>query len=655
MTKFAQIILPNALNDDFTYFALENQQIGDVVLVEFGRQKLWGIVISLHDEEPNNFDVKKIKKVLEIHQKIKLTLNQIKFIETISSYNLASRGLVLKSFIGILNSDKVQKEFTPLTHQINEKNFHLKTLLPDQQNIYNEICQDLNSSQTFLIDGVTGSGKTEIYFAIIAEILKKDASSQILILLPEIALTSQLLSRFEEQFGFRPALWHSKISKKHKREIYFGVANGTVKVLIGARSSLLLPFKNLRLIVIDEEHDSSFKQEDIFNFHARDMAIVKSKFENFPIILSTATPALETYNNAKSGKYKQFLLTQKFGTKNVINFIDLRQEKIENNHILSRKLREEIAKNLLQKKQSLLFLNRRGYSPITLCKSCGKKYDCPNCDFHLVLHKHKNLLICHHCGHQEKVLKNCKYCNEENSLISIGTGVEKLLEEVRLVFPDAKIASINSDEIKSFEDAEKIVKDISCGTIDIIIGTQMISKGYDFANLNLVGIVDADSMLYSSDLRALERAYQVFTQVMGRAGRRDESGKIIIQTFNPQNLLFEKIALDDKKDFYDFELNNRRQLNLPPFTQMARFEISAQNEQEAKNFAKNLLKYFPIDDKIEIFGPAPAPLQKLKNRHHFLIHLKVDKKVNLQKLINDITSKIEIPNKYRLRININPF
>jgi primosomal protein N' (replication factor Y) len=206
-----------------------------------------------------------------------------------------------------------------------------------------------------------------------------------------------------------------------------------------------------------------------------------------------------------------------------------------------------------------------------------------------------------------------------------------------------------------FEDAEKIVKDISCGTIDIIIGTQMISKGYDFANLNLVGIVDADSMLYSSDLRALERAYQVFTQVMGRAGRRDESGKIIIQTFNPQNLLFEKIALDDKKNFYDFELNNRQQLNLPPFTQMARFEISAQNEQEAKNFAKNLIKYFPINDKIEVFGPAPAPLQKLKNRHHFLIHLKVDKKVNLQKLINDIISKIEIPNKFRLRININPF
>ncbi len=241
------------------------------------------------------------------------------------------------------------------------------------------------------------------------------------------------------------------------------------------------------------------------------------------------------------------------------------------------------------------------------------------------------------------------------NLTSIGTGVEKLLEEVQFVFPDAKIASINSDDIKSFEDAEKIVKDISCGTIDIIIGTQMISKGYDFANLNLVGIVDADSMLYSSDLRALERAYQVFTQVMGRAGRRDESGKIIIQTFNPQNLLFEKIALDDKKDFYDFELNNRQQLNLPPFTQMARFEISALSEQEAKNFAKNLLKYFPINDKIEVFGPAPAPLQKLKNRHHFLIHLKVDKKVNLQKLINDITSKIEIPNKFRLRININPF
>jgi len=652
--KYAQLILPNALDDYFTYNSLPNQQIGDIVLVEFGRQKIWGVVFSLSDSLPKNLEHHQIKNIEAINPYFKLNSSQLKFIEEIASYNLASRGLVLKSFIGILNSDKIPPNFMPLHHNINCNNFTLKKLFPTQQQIYQSLCDELDKPTVSLIDGVTGSGKTEIFFAIIAEILKNNSDGQILIMLPEIALTSQLVSRFTEQFGFSPALWHSKITKKNKRAIYFGIANGGVKVLIGARSALLLPFKNLKLIVIDEEHDPSFKQEEVFNFHARDMAVIKGKIENFPVILSSATPALETYNNAVTGKYKKFSLEQKFGSKNIIEFVDLRQEKLPDNHILSTKLRTKIADNLALGKQSLLYLNRRGYAPATLCKTCGNKYDCPNCDFHLVLHKHKKLLICHHCGHQEAISNQCKFCGAENSLISVGAGVEKLHEEIVNLFPQARIALITSDNISTFSDAEQIVKDISYGTIDIIIGTQMIAKGYDFGNLNLVGIVDADSMLFSADLRALERAFQTFTQVIGRAGRRSQAGNVIIQTYNPQNLLFDKIALNDKNNFYEFELNNRFNLNLPPFSQMVRFEISARLENEAKNFAKNFVKYFPLNDKIEIYGPAPAPLQKLKNRHHFLIHLKADKKINVQKLIKDLLSQISIPPKIRLRININP-
>ena len=651
---FAEVLLPLLFDEPFSYIAENGIECGDVVRVEFGKKEIWGIVVGVKFEAPEKIAPEKIKKILEKNSRIKLTKEQLKFIDVIASYNLASRGLVLRAFIGILNSDKVKKLSESKNQKVNSENFHLKKLLPRQQEIYDQLNVMLKEQSVFLLDGVTGSGKTEIYFALIAEILAKENDSQILILLPEIALTSQLLLRFEEQFGFAPALWHSKISKKEKREIFYGVVEGSVRVLIGARSALLLPFKNLKLIVIDEEHDSSFKQEDVFNFHARDMAIVKAKSENFPVILSSATPAVETYANAASGKYHHFILEQRFGQKNEIELVDLRREKMQSNEFLSQKLRAEMAKNLAQNKQTLLFLNRRGYAPVTLCKSCGKKYQCADCDFHLVLHKSKQKLVCHHCGHQEKLAHECKFCGEPDAIISVGVGVEKVEEEVRRTFPQARIALVTSDNVTSFDDVDKLVKQILNHEIDIIIGTQMIAKGHDFPDLTLVGIIDADSSLYSSELRALEKTYQILTQVIGRAGRRDIVGKIIIQTFNPENFIFEKIIKGDKKNFYEFEIKNREMLDLPPFSRMVRFEISAFLESEAKNFAKKLIQHFPVSDKIELFGPAPAALQRLKNRHHFFVNLKTAKKVNLQKLTADVMKNMEIPKSIRVRIDVDP-
>lgn len=657
MAHFAQILLPLALNESFTYRAVGNFAIGDIVLVEFGRKKLWGVIVDLNQAAPNNLDEAKIKEILAKNERIRLSLQQLQFIENIASYNIASRGLILRSVIGILNSDKTKKEPIAKTQKIDISKFNLKKLSAEQQQVFDKL-QNITKeekSAISLIDGVTGSGKTEIYFAEIAKILQEEPEAQIVILLPEIALTSQLLTRFQSCFGFEPALWHSKISKKQKREFFYGIAEGSLKVMIGARSALLLPFKNLRLIVIDEEHDQSFKQEDVFNFHARDMAILKAKIDNFPVILSSATPAIETYSNAVSGKFYHFILSQKFSQKqNEIELIDLRQNKLENGQFLSGKLREEIAENLAKNKQSLLFLNRRGYAPLTLCKACGTKYECPNCDFHLVLHKKKNLLVCHYCGHNEKLEKTCQKCGAENEISSVGVGVEKLAEEVQATFPQARIALITSDNISSFDEVDAIVKKITNREVDIIIGTQMIAKGHDFPALNLVGIIDADAMFFSSELKSLERAYQMMTQVIGRAGRHEDSGKIIIQTYNPTNLLLEKVIKGDKQNFYEFELKNRKALEAPPFSRFVKFEVSSFKENEAKNFAKKLIQSFPVNDKIELFGPAPAPLQKLKNRHHFLVNLKSQKKVNVQKLIADVMENLAIPNSIRIRINVDP-
>ena len=647
--KFVEMLLPLSLDIAFTYSSDEDVDVGDIAKVEFGKKELWGVVTKVLDGEPD-FDLKKVKEILEIHQDIKLSKTHLKFLTKLSEYNLATSGLVLRSMIGILNSNKTKKQPIPLAQKINIDDFKLKKLLPEQEEVFEEIYKN-EGSLVSLIDGVTGSGKTEIYFALIAKILAKKDDSQILILMPEIALTSQILLRFKSQFGIDPALWHSKISPKQKREIFYGLSNGQTRVILGARSALLLPFKSLKLVIVDEEHDSSYKQEDVFNFNARDMAILKSSIEKFPVVLGSATPSIESYYNAKIHKYNYFKLGQRFGQKNDISLVDLRQEKLNKNNFLSQKLIEEIAANLGRGQQSLLFLNRRGYAPVTMCNKCGAKYSCNNCDFNLVLHKTKKQLICHHCGHFECEAKICKFCDEEGSIVSVGIGVEKLAEEVALKFPTARTILATSDNLNSFSDAQELVGKIINQEADIIIGTQMIAKGYDFENLSLVGVVDVDSMLYSSEIRALEKTYQMLTQVAGRAGRSKIKGRVIIQTYNPDNFLFKQITKGKKKDFYEFEINNRSALEIPPFAKMAKFEVSAFDARQAKEFAKILRNSFPVNEKIETFGPAPAPLQRLKNRHHFLLTLKTKKEVNIQKLIKDVMKSLKVPSSIRIRVD----
>jgi primosomal protein N' (replication factor Y) len=662
--KYYEILLPLPFNDGFSYKSCElSLKKGDIVMVSFGKRSLYGLVLKSFKKDEflaqNKLDLAKIKEISAKNAFLHLKSDIIEFIEKIAAYNMAPKGLVLKAFMGFLNSDKVKDsliEKSCFKQQINPQSFNLKPLSDGQDGVANKILAGLSGQKKVsLIDGVTGSGKTEIYFKVIAEILK-NPNSQVLIMLPEIALTSQLLMRFEAVFGFKPALWHSKISKKEKRDIFYGIVNNDVKAIIGARSSLLLPFQNLRLIVVDEEHDSSYKQDEIFNFNARDMAILKAKIDNSNVILSSATPSLESYCNAvEEKKYEYYQLEEKFNKKtNTVHIIDLKREKLDKGDHISQKLRQELAKNFANKKQSLLFLNRRGYSPAMLCRACGDKVECPNCSVNLVYHKALKSSICHYCGHVEKFNKNCKKCAKEDGIISLGVGVEKLEEEVKSILPQAKIVVATSDNLTSFKDAQILVERIINNEIDIIIGTQMIAKGYDFPDLTLVGVVDVDSGFYSSDLKASEKSFQLLSQVFGRAGRKDHAGNVFVQTYNPDNLILKKLIQNDKNGFYKFELENRKITELPPFAKMAEITVSSLNKEAAMRLSKEIVKNAPFNEFVEVIGPAPAKLFRLRNRYYFNIYFKVNKKINLQKLIFDITNRLDNKNQANIKVDIDP-
>ncbi len=655
MSFFAEVLLPLPFNEGFTYQATEGLKVGDVVKVSFRKKNLWGVVVKIGEEAPEKIDLKLIKPVIEKHQTLKLSQNILRFIEQMAEYYLVKKGLIIKAFLGVVNNDNLKKP-KAIAENCDDKiaEINLSKLSQQQEDIFVKLQQFVAEKKyhVSLIDGVTGSGKTEIYFHLIADILK-NSDEQILILLPEIALTNQLVSRFKNRFGFEPKLWHSKITPKQKREIFSNIADGSLRVLIGARSALLLPFAKLRLIIVDEEHDASFRQEEVFNFQARDMAILKAKIEDFSVILCSATPAVESYINAISGKYNYFNLNQKFHDRlNTVELIDLKLHKLKSGQFLSQILRDALVKNLNDGQQSLLFLNRRGYAPVTLCSACGNKVDCPNCSAHLVTHMTHNKMMCHYCGFEKTYSGDCAICSAENSLVNIGVGVERIYDELQQLLPQARIALVTSDNVANFKEAKELIRKITDHEIDVIVGTQLVAKGYDFVNLSLVGVVDADSGFYSSDFRSTEKSYQMLSQVIGRAGRKNHHGRILLQTYNPQNFVFEKIINSDYEGFYNFEISSRRSLELPPFSKMATFTISAKEEKEAIIFAKRLIAAFPVDEKIELLGPAPMPIVRLRNLYHYWVFLKVAKKVNLQKLINDVCGEIVVKGLVKLKIEI---
>ena len=506
-----------------------------------------------------------------------------------------------------------------------------------------------------LLDGVTGSGKTEVYFEAIAECLRQ--GKQALVLLPEIALTEPFLKRFEARFGCAPVAWHSDLRSSQRRRSWRAIASGEAKVTVGARSALFLPYAKLGLIVVDEAHEPSFKQEDGVQYHARDVAVMRAKFEDIPVILSSATPAIETRHMVEIGRYREVTLASRYAGASMpaISAIDLTQDPPPRGRWLAPSLVQELEANLERGEQSLLFLNRRGFAPLTLCRHCGHRFQCPNCTAWMVEHRLMHRLACHHCGHVMPPPKACPECGEEDSLVACGPGVERIADEVAALFPEARTAIVTSDTIWSPARAAEFVAAMDAGAIDIVVGTQLVTKGYHFPNLTLVGVVDADLGLAGGDLRAAERSFQQIQQVAGRAGRGDKPGRVLVQTHDPEAPVIFALVSGDAPGFYAAETEARRDAAMPPFGRLAAIIVSAEDSSEADKVARRIGHAAPQVEGMAVFGPAPAPLAMLRGRHRQRLLVHASRSLDVQDVIRDWLAKLDWSAKVRVSVDVDPY
>ncbi|MBH5323000.1 primosomal protein N' [Aurantiacibacter sediminis] len=530
-------------------------------------------------------------------------------------------------------------------------------LSEDQQAVAARLVEAVQAEEfaPFLLDGVTGSGKTETYFEAVAQALRQDR--QVLVLLPEIALTEAFLSRFEDRFGTAPIVWHSSLKSTERRRAWRAIASGEAQVVVGARSALFLPYANLGLIVVDEAHEISFKQEDGVRYNARDVAVMRSHFERIPVVLASATPALESLHMADSGTYEKLVLPSRYGgaTLPTIKLVNLTEEQPGRGAWIAAPLRAALEDRLEKGEQSLLFLNRRGYAPLTLCRNCGFRFQCPNCSAWLVEHRLSRRLSCHHCGHETKPPERCPECGEEECLVACGPGVERIADEVAEILPDARVALVTSDTINSPEKAAEFVAQAEAKAIDVIVGTQLVTKGFHFPELTLVGVIDADLGLEGGDLRAAERTYQQVAQVAGRAGRGSKPGEVLIQTRHPDAPVIAALEAGDRDAFYEAETESRRHAGAPPFGRWAAIIVSSEDDSEAREAANRIGTTRPFLDDVMILGPAPAPLALLRNRYRYRLLLNARRTANLQAVIRDWLRQVDHPPGVRVGVDIDPY
>jgi len=507
----------------------------------------------------------------------------------------------------------------------------------------------------FLLDGVTGSGKTETYFEAVAEAVRM--GQQVLVLLPEIALTENFLSRFATRFGVPPVLWHSSLKSTERRRAWRAISDGSAQVVVGARSALFLPYAQLGLIVVDEAHEISFKQDDGVRYNARDVSVMRARFEGCPVVLASATPALESLHMASSGTYRRLELPSRFGGASLpkVKLVDLTQEKPGNQRWLAAPLIAALQERLERSEQSLLFLNRRGYAPLTLCRNCGHRFKCPSCSAWLVEHRLSARLACHHCGFETRVPDQCPECGENDCLVACGPGVERIADEVRELFPKARLALATSDTLNSPERAAEFIAMAEGKAIDIIIGTQLVTKGFHFPELTLVGVVDADLGLEGGDLRAGERTYSQIAQVAGRAGRGAKPGEVLIQTRHPDAPVIAALADGDRDGFYAAETESRRDAGAPPFGRWAAIILSSENEKEAREAAHRLGDKRPHLPDVQILGPAPAPLALLRGRYRFRFLVNARRSAPLQNVLREWIAAHCFPPGVRVGIDIDPY
>ena len=582
-------------------------------------------------------------------------MNRLSSKEIVSISGVSSAVIAAAVRAGILDEERIERDspYPTLDPKFNPKKLNLS-----QIEAYKAIrdLQQQNNFTPILLQGVTGSGKTEIYLEAVANALEN--GQQVLVLLPEIALTSEFFNRVKNRFGEKPAEWHSGITLAERRRVWKMVSSGGAKLVIGARSALFLPFMNLGLVIVDEEHDQSYKQEDGVIYNARDMAVLRSSIEGSVVILASATPSLESWVNAKNGKYKHVSIHERYGQATLPSLlaIDLRKEKLKSNEWISGSLEESVTECLQNKEQSLLFLNRRGYSPTTVCRACGSQISCDECDARMVEHRFINRLMCHQCGHTKVMPEKCPSCGIEGNLAVIGPGVERLAEEAQKKFSTATISVLSSDLYGSAKSLKAEIQKISEGNVDIIIGTQLVAKGHNFPKLRLVGVIDVDIGLQGSDLRAAERTYQLVRQVSGRAGRTDNKGRALIQTYQPEHPVVEAIIKGNDNDFWVSEAKQRKLACMPPFGKLVGIIISSTNLDNVMMLANQLKKNtHPLNILgARVYGPAPAPVARIKGRHRIRFLVKSPKISGLQDAIRNWVSTVSLKGDIRLSIDIDP-
>ncbi len=622
-------------------------KIGQIVKVKFRNRKQVGIVLKI--PEKTGID-KKLSEIESSYENYFFNEETLKSMNFLSKYTCNSLSIILKNFLSGLRESSKKLELLNHSHD-----FKLPVLSKEQKLALFKINKkNLNSFSVISLYGITGSGKTRVYMNIVKEKLKKNF--QCLILVPEIILTKEWVNEIFTDFGIIAEIYHSSIKANKKAKIWNHVILNKSILIIGTRSSLFLPFKNLGIIVVDEEHDPSYKQEDKLILNARDFAIIRAKYSNCPIILSSATPSLENIYNCKKKKFVEIKMSRRVNGIPLpnIQIIDMKRQK----NIISKELIIQIEKNLNTKLQTMLFINKRGYTSFTLCKKCGFIKQCPNCNVSLVLHNFVNkesFLLCHHCSYHEKFLNYCQSCKIENSIIFPGEGIEKIYEEIKKRFSDSKCIFISSDSIKNKTSLNVILKEIINNKVDIIVGTQILSKGHNFPHLKTVGILNIDHFLNDFDFRSFEKCFQQIIQVSGRAGRKGQEGNVLIQTLQPEHLVFKNCKNYSFKNFYDQEIERRKQFEHPPFSNFISLIITSISEIKGREFGlflfNNLKKHFK---QTSIFGPAPAVISMKNKKYRYRLLVKLKKDYNLQYTIKDFIRKFKVPAEIKLYIDVDP-
>ncbi|MBM6593540.1 primosomal protein N' [Microvirga pudoricolor] len=713
--QVADILIPLALDTTYSYAVPEGLTLkeGDVVQVPLATREVVGVVWELRQGAAANF-----KKVTGVVDTPSLSPNMRKFLEWIAWYTLAPKGSALSMGLRLVDETRIEvtrvgvrltgsqpKRMTPARQKVieaaREGTIYLKRELADAAGVSVGVIDGLVDEGTLeavalaaepvagtpdpgfiatnlsdgqreaaerlietlsedpapatLLEGVTGAGKTEVYFEAVAETIRQ--GRQALILMPEIALTAQFLDRFEARFGVKPACWHSGVSGRKRERLFAAIAAGDVKVVAGARSALFLPYPDLGLIVVDEEHETAYKQEDGVHYHARDMAVVRGRIEGAPVILASATPSIESRVNVERGRYHHVRLPERFGGRSLpqIRAIDLRKEAIPKGRWLSPSLVAAMEENAARGEQSLLFLNRRGYAPLTLCRACAHRYECPNCSAWLVEHRFRRALVCHHCGHVERTPQACVSCGSVDSLVPCGPGVERIAEEVAELFPDKRSVVLSSDFPGGTERLKAELAAVAAGEVDIVIGTQLVAKGHNFPLLTLVGVLDADIGLTSGDPRAAERTFQMLQQVTGRAGRGEKPGRGLVQTWQPDHPVIAALVSGDAERFYREETHVREVAGLPPFGRLAALVVSAAEREAAEAHARAMAKVASPPPGVTVLGPAEAPLALIRGRYRYRILVKTEREVDLQAYLRDwLTRCPKVRGNTKVSIDVDP-